>query len=122
MFNPRFWEVIVGREELEKFRNEDGLWYESQEEREARYRREDRAKALVEEIREIIERELTQRQRETVKLYFFHSKTQEEVAQILGISRRVVGQHLFGIRRNGRRIGGAIEKIRKICTQRHLSP
>ena len=122
MFDPFFWEVSVERETLEGFRNEDRLWNESREEREIRYRSEDRVTDWMEEIKRIIERELTQRQREAATLYFFHRKTQEEVARILGISRRVVGQHLFGIRRNGRRIGGAIKKIRKICTQRPLSP
>jgi len=40
-------------------------------------------------------------------LYFLHDKTQEEVAEIMGINRLVVSQHLFGIRRNGRQVGGA---------------
>ena len=121
MLVPRFWEVTVEREDLEQFCNEDSLWYESQEEREARYRREDRAHVLLEKIKRIVEMELTQRQREAIKLYFFQGKTQREIGQIMGISHRVVGQHLFGIHRNGRRIGGAIEKIRKICKARHLS-
>jgi len=58
---------------------------------------------------------LTQKQCEVVVLYFIYQKTQQEVAEILGISRRVVSQHLFGICRNGKQVGGAIKKLRKIC-------
>ena len=66
MFDPCFWEVSVERETLEGFRNEDRLWYESREEREVRYRREDRVTGWMEEIKRIIERELTQRQRDAL--------------------------------------------------------
>ncbi len=38
---------------------------------------------------------LTERQREAVMLYFLHDKTQEEVAEIMGINRRVVSQHVW---------------------------
>ena len=47
-------------------------------------------------------------------LYFLHDKTQEEVAEIMGINRRVVSQHLFGIRCNGRQVGGAIARLRTL--------
>ena len=71
-------------------------------------------------VREIIEQDLTPTQRRCVRLYFFEQKTQEEIAAILGISRRVVSQHLFGIRRAGKQIGGAINKIRKVCGKRGI--
>ena len=51
-------------------------------------------------------------------LYFFEGQTQEQIALTLGISRRVVSQHLFGVKRKGKRVGGAINKIRKVCTKR----
>ena len=63
---------------------------------------------------------LTERQREALILYFLHQKTQEEVAQIMGISRRVVSQHLFGVCRGGKQVGGAIKKIRKLCREQGI--
>jgi RNA polymerase sigma factor (sigma-70 family) len=70
---------------------------------------------------ELIGRSLTEKQRQVLFLYYLHQKTQEEVGQILGISRRVVSQHLFGICRRGKQVGGAINKIRKLCRQQGLS-
>ena len=121
MVNPHFWEVSVDPQDLDRFCAEQGLWYESDEERQIRNRREDRSDVLVREIKDIIENELTPRQRDITRLYFFHGKTQGEIAQIVGVSRRVVGQHLFGIFRKGRQVGGAIQRIRKVCEQRNVS-
>lgn len=115
MYNPDFWEVPVNPGDLEHFANEVGLWYESSEDRQARYEWEDRIQKAVERLEDLIEGCLTQRQREALLLYFFRRKTQEEVAAILGISRRVVSQHLFGIRRDGKQVGGAVKKIQKCC-------
>jgi hypothetical protein len=39
----------------------------------------------------------------------------------LGISRRVVAQHIYGIRRDGKRVGGGIKKIKRICEERGIS-
>ena len=69
---------------------------------------------------ELIGQALTEKQRQALVLYYLHQKTQEEVGQILGISRRVVSQHLFGSCRKGKQVGGAINKIRKLCHQRGL--
>ena len=70
---------------------------------------------------EFVSASLTQRQREALLLYFIHGKTQEEVAEIMGINRRVVSQHLFGIRRNGRQVGGAAPRLRRLCRQHGIS-
>ena len=121
MVNPLFWEISVDPQDLDRFCADQGLWHESEEERQLRYRREDRIRALGWELKDIIEHELTPRQRDIIRLYFFHGKTQNEIAQIMEISRRVVAQHLFGICRQGRRIGGAIQKLQKACEQRHIS-
>ncbi|MFQ6044259.1 MAG: sigma-70 family RNA polymerase sigma factor, partial [Candidatus Poribacteria bacterium] len=77
-------------------------------------------KQILNVVLDIIESELTQRQRDCIKLYFLQEKTQAEVAEILGISRRVVSQHIYGIRRDGKRVGGAIKKIRKLCKKRGI--
>jgi len=117
MFNPDFWEVSVNPEDLAHFSSEVGLWYESDEDQEARYQWEDELRQAVGRLEHVIEDCLTSRQREALLLYFFRKKTQEEVAEILGISRRVVSQHLFGITRDGKQVGGAVKKILKCCRQ-----
>jgi RNA polymerase sigma factor (sigma-70 family) len=117
-FNADFWEILVPLEALEAYSNEDGLWYDPPALRKQRDLNQARRREILTLIHEIIEKELTPVQQQCVRLYFFEGKTQDEIAEMLGISRRVVSQHLFGVRRAGRRIGGAINKIRKVCGKR----
>ena len=113
-FNPDFWEIPVPPDFFDQFTTEDYFWYRAPDDEytEARYAKR---QAVLEQIRQIIEKELTRRQTECVQLYFYKGKTQEEIGNILGISPRVVSQHLFGVTRNGKQVGGAINKIRKVC-------
>lgn len=120
MYNPDFWEVQIEQTDLEKMSDEVGLWYESHEDRELRYKWEDSMGQLMPHIDTIINRGLTQKQYEATVLYFKFGKTQQEISEILGISRRVVSQHLFGITRNGKSVGGAIKKIQKICKDQDI--
>ena len=69
---------------------------------------------LVALLRLVIETQLTRRQREIVDLYFYQGKTQEEIAALLGVAQQVVSKQLFGVMRKGKRVGGAIRKLRKI--------
>lgn len=55
------------------------------------------AKAL---LRRAIPRELTGRQQECVRLYYFQGLTEEETARRMGISRPTVCRHLQKARRN----------------------
>ncbi len=113
-FNPDFWEIPVPPDFFDQLTTEDYLWYRAPDDEYAEARRAKR-QAVLEQIRQIIAKELTERQTECLQLYFYKGKTQEEIGSILGISRRVVSQHLFGVTRNGKQIGGAINKIRKVC-------
>jgi len=121
MYNPDFWEVRLEPNDLDRYSTESGLWFETREDDQYQLQREKRNKQLLRPIMDLIGNALTERQRQVLLLYYMHQKTQEEVAQIMGISRRVVSQHLFGIRRNGKQVGGAINKIRKLCRQRGLA-
>ena len=56
---------------------------------------------------------LTVCQRQVLQLYFLQEKTEREIADALGITVASVSQHLFGKRRGGRIVGGAIPKLRK---------
>lgn len=120
-FNPDFWEILTDPDALDRFPSTEHPWPQSTESTHQQEQHQERRRALLAAIREIIDTSLTAQQKHCVILYFYHQRTQNEIAQVLGISRRVVGQHLFGIQRNGKRIGGAINKIRKICERRGLT-
>ena len=113
-FNSDFWEIPVPPEFFDQLTTEDYFWYRAADDEWTEAQRAKR-QAVLEQIRQIIAKELTERQTECIQLYFYKGKTQEEIGDILGISRRVVSQHLFGVTRNGKQIGGAINKIRKVC-------
>lgn len=65
---------------------------------------------------------LTERQRRIVELYFTDGCTQAEIARHLGISQQVVSRQLFGVVRDGRRIGGAIRRLRVLCEEHGIDP
>lgn len=121
MYNPDFWEVQIEQTDLEQMSSEVGLWFESNEDQELRYEWEERIGQLIPRLDTLISRELTQKQFEAMILYFKFGKTQQEISEIMGISRRVVSQHLFGITRNGKSIGGAVKKIQKLCRDQHIA-
>ncbi len=119
--DPRFWEIMFLPDQLDEFSEADAIRYETEEERELRYEKEDSRRKLIPLIMEIIENDLTEMQRDCIDLHFLRKRTRAEVAQALGISHRVVTQHIYGIRRRGKQIGGGIKKIRKICEKRGVS-
>lgn len=120
MYNPDFWEVGLDPVDLDRFPAESSPWFESGDDLGRRDGHEQQLQQLMEPVMNFITTSLTDRQREALLLYFLCDKTQEEVAEIMGISRRVVSQHLFGICRNGKHVGGAIKKIRRLCRQSDL--
>jgi len=121
MYNPDFWEVRLEPHDLAQYPNESGIWFDDIiEEEPNRHTLNRPLHALVNPIMDLIGQALTKKQREALLLYFMHDKTQEEIAEIMSISRRVVSQHLFGICRNGKQVGGAIKKIRKLCRERGI--
>jgi DNA-directed RNA polymerase sigma subunit (sigma70/sigma32) len=121
MYNPDFWEVRLDPTDLDHYPNEAGIWFEK-DEYPVRRQRDSHLSEVMRPLMDLIDAGLTDKQRQAVTLYFLHQKTQDEVAQIMGVSRRVVSQHLFGIYRNGKHIGGAIPKMRKLCQQRGICP
>ena len=76
----------------------------------------------VAQLRAIIEGGLTPRQREIVQAYFFEGRTEAEIARDLGIAQQVVSRHLFGALRAGRRVGGAMAKLRKLAEALGIDP
>ncbi len=120
MFNPDFWEVQLDPADLDRYSAAAAIWHEDDEDQRLRHCGRERTEQLLPPVLALVGR-LTERQREAVMLYFLHDKTQEEVAEIMGINRRVVSQHLFGIRRNGRQVGGAIARLRTLCRKRGIA-
>jgi len=79
------------------FTNDHSLWDGNGEDRVAR-RRFDKKK--IAEVKRAMERCLTQRQRETVSMYYFKGKTQTQIGIILGIHQTTVSQHIrYGIKK-----------------------
>jgi RNA polymerase sigma factor (sigma-70 family) len=65
---------------------------------------------------------LTERQRQIVGLYFTDGCTQAEIGERLGITQQVVSRQLFGVIRDGKRIGGAIRRLRVLCEEHGIDP
>jgi len=120
-FDPHFWEIGVEPDVIDRFTENDAIWYETEEEQKQRYTKEDKKGEILPVIMEIIENDLTDMQKNCIIMHFLYDRTHEEVAQALGISRRVVSQHISGIFRHGKRVGGGIEKIKKICQQKCIT-
>jgi predicted transcriptional regulator len=73
---------------------------------------------LIFKIKDIIDNKLTKRQSEVVKLIFFEQKTQMEVAYLLGLCQTTIHKLIHGnldYSNGGKRYGGAVKKIRKLC-------
>lgn len=78
--------------------------------------------AALAELRTIVATVLTEKQQGLVERYFFEGMTQAEIADEVGVSQQVVSRQLFGVIREGRRIGGAIARLRKACDAQGFDP
>jgi DNA-directed RNA polymerase specialized sigma24 family protein len=65
-------------------------------------------------VREAVETELSARQREVVEGYFFQGLSQPELAVKLGIRQQVIHKCLYGSKRKGRMVGGALKKLQAV--------
>lgn len=92
-----------------KYRN----WSEYNGNSEQMWQREALTKTIIENIKIEILPGLTSRQQQVIQLYFEYQLRQVQIAKILGISQPTVSQHISGKKRNGKKIGGSIHKIRK---------
>ena len=121
-FNPEFWEIPTQSTYLEGVANERALWYETEVDRERRHAMQEFFQSVMPTVKEVIDRQLTSRQREVLRLYFFKHKTQEDIAAMLNLSQSTVSRHLFGTVRNGKKIGGAIPKLKKAIERSPSAP
>ncbi len=63
-------------------------------------------------VREAIATHLTARQREVVEGYFFEGLSEPQLAAKLGIRQQVVHKCIYGTKRGGKQVGGALRKLR----------
>jgi len=113
-YNADFWEISTDSRYLESVPANRALWFETKEDQARRHAFQDFFREVKPVVAEIIDSELTNRQREVVTLYYFQGKTQEDIAAILDLSQSTVSRHLFGTVRDGKKVGGAISKLRKV--------
>jgi DNA-directed RNA polymerase specialized sigma24 family protein len=95
----------VLRADLDRFEDGRGLWARVEEESAAG---EQRCSA----VRAAVAAALTDKQREVVEACFFEGLSQGEVARRLGIAQQVVQKRLYGAPRDGRLVGGAMQRLR----------
>lgn len=62
-------------------------------------------------LRRLLKKILTDRQLQTVWLYYFAGKRLSEIARALQVDRKTATQAIFGKTRKGKRIGGALRRI-----------
>ena len=115
-YDPRFWELPFDPGDFDAL-PEDSL---DAPEREPGADAA-RAEALA-GLAELVRTSLTARQRQIVEAYFYEGRTQAEIATELGIAQQAVSRQLFGVIRNGRRVGGAIARLRRLCEERGWDP
>ncbi|MBN2532758.1 MAG: hypothetical protein JXB88_07705 [Spirochaetales bacterium] len=123
-YNPDFWEVPVDPAIINNLISESSVFYHDpvETDEETKIRKQKLRNEAMKQIKIIIHTRLTAIQRDIVHLYYFENKTQTEIAGILKISQQVVSKHLFGVIRNGKKIGGALKKLKKICIQQNIMP
>ena len=113
-YNPDFWEIPTEMATLDRVPATQALYYESEDDRERRYAMQSFYEDVKPSVSDIIDKCLTPRQKEVVKLYYYYGKTQEDIAVILQLTQSTVSRHLFGTVRSGKKVGGAIPKLRKL--------
>ena len=121
-FNAEFWEIPTQSAYLDNIPAERALWFETEEDRERRYALQDFFRSVLPVVKDLIDAQLTARQREVLRLYYFCNKTQEDIAEMLHLSQSTVSRHLFGTVRNGKKVGGAIPKLQKAIDRREHAP
>jgi len=64
-------------------------------------------------VRDAVRHALSDKQREVVEAFFFEGLSQGQIARQLGITQQVVNKRLHGVLRRGRRVGGALRRLRE---------
>ena len=113
-----FIEISIDPNLLNNFSNEDGLaayldTYSSSEDFQ-KLRNE-----LFKEVMDLVDSCLTDKQREVMRMTYLEGKTQNEISIELGRHQTAIHKTLQGnidYGNNGKRYGGALKKLRKLCS------
>ncbi len=119
-FNADFWEIPTSSRYLENVPAERNLWFETEQDRERRYALQDFFQGVMPAVNTLIDSKLTPRQRDILRLYYLEGMTQVEIAESLAVTQSTVSRHLFGTRRGGKKVGGAIAKLRKLVEKNNV--
>ena len=120
-YDPSFWELPFDPGDLDAL-PADLLDAPDDEDGEPDPARAAARREAIDSIAELVRTGLTDKQRTIVERYFYDGRTQQEIAAELGVSQQVVSRQLFGVIRDGKRVGGAISRLRKACESRGLVP
>jgi FixJ family two-component response regulator len=112
-YNPDFWEIpfdpqVLDQLAVETFSEEQGARTIPPE--------------VISILHTLIQTRLTSKQRRILEMYFFESLNEQTIASQLGISQQVVSKHLFGVIRDGKKVGGAVKKLQKILSGMDIDP
>lgn len=113
-----FIEISIDPSLLNNFSNEEGMsayldTYSTTEEF------QNLRNELLQEVMDIIENCLTSKQKEVMKMTYLEGKTQNEISIELKRHQTAIHKTLRGnidYGNNGKRYGGALKKIRKLCS------
>jgi hypothetical protein len=97
---------------LDRMPATEALYYESEDDRERRYAMQSFYEDVKPSVSDFIEKCLTPRQKEVVKLYYYYGKTQEDIAVILQLTQSTVSPN-FRNGPGGKKVGETI-KLRKL--------
>ena len=112
--------IQLKRAEWSDIPQNSGRWFEYNSTKQQRLARDQILRQVTPVIMRIISDDLTAKQQQVMALYFLDQKTQVETARELGITQPTVSQQLNGRWRRGKRIGGALRKIRKMIQVRAI--
>ena len=112
-----FIEISIDPNLLNNFANEDSInaYFNSFSSTEEFQKLRQR---LLDEVFNIIENYLTDKQREVVKMTYLEGKTQNEISSALGKHQTTIHKLLqdnIDYNNDKKRYGGALKKIRKLC-------
>ncbi|MEL6181848.1 MAG: sigma-70 family RNA polymerase sigma factor [Myxococcota bacterium] len=64
-----------------------------------------------------IDHHLTDKQRQAITLFFFEGLSQGAIAHRLGVSQQTIQRRIYGARRGGKMVGGALQRLRQALEQ-----
>jgi RNA polymerase sigma factor (sigma-70 family) len=107
----KFLEKLFDPSDLERFTNEEGLWYESPEEVERGLERGRQHACRLALLMKLMDECLTPAQCTCTKLYYLEGKSLREIAAITGIHFTTVHQHVHA----------AVKKLERAVLERAAS-